>query len=53
MNFVGKTVKRFNFRGIAAFFSKHACDIKFVGINVRGTCLISENRKHLYPPAIW
>ena len=27
----------------------HACDIKFVGINVRGTCLISENHEHLYP----
>ncbi len=30
----------------------HACDIKFVGINVCGTCLISENRKHLYPKNI-
>ncbi len=27
----------------------HACGIKFVGINVRGTCLISENHEHLYP----
>ncbi len=28
----------------------HACDInKFVGINVRGTCLISKNQEHLYP----
>ncbi len=25
----------------------HACDIKFMGINVCGTCLISENREHL------
>ena len=27
----------------------HACNIKFVGINVRGACLISENHEHLYP----
>ena len=27
----------------------YACDIKFVGINVRGRCLISENHEHLYP----
>ncbi len=33
----------------------HVCNIKLVGINVHGTCLISENREHLYPrniPAI-
>ncbi len=33
----------------------HACGIKFVGINVRGTCLVSENYEHFYPrkcPAI-
>ena len=27
----------------------HACGTKFVGINVRGTRLISENHEHLYP----
>ncbi len=26
----------------------HACGIKFVGINVRGTCLISEKHESLY-----
>ena len=26
----------------------YACEIKFVGINVRGTCLIRENNEHLY-----
>ncbi len=31
----------------------HACSIKFVGINVRGTCLISENHEHfLYPQKV-
>ena len=45
-----KNFRGFNFRGIAA--SLHACDIKFVGINVRGTCLINENREHLYPQNI-
>ncbi len=46
-----------NFRGNAfstdswnsAFCSMHACDIKFVGINVRGTCLIRENYEHFIP----
>ena len=30
-----------------------ACDIKFMGINVHGTCLISQNREHLYPRNIY
>ena len=30
----------------------HACGIKFVGINVRGTRLVSENHEHLYPPKV-
>ncbi len=52
INFRGKTFKGFrgfNFRGIAAF-CKHACmRYIFVGVNVRGTRLISENHEHLYP----
>ncbi len=43
---------RFYFRRIATFL-QHA--IKFVGINnydVRGTCLISKNREHLYPQTV-
>ncbi len=43
----------FNFRGIAPFCSMHACDIKFAVINVRGTCLIRENHKHLYTLEIY
>ncbi len=35
-----------------AAFCKHACGIKFVGINVRGTCLISENHEHFIPTKI-
>ena len=31
----------------------HVCDTKFVGINVRGRCLISENHEHLYPQNAW
>ncbi len=27
----------------------HACDINFVGINVRGRCLISKNHEHFIP----
>ncbi len=39
-----KRVCGFNFRRIAhSFASMHACDVKFVGINVCSTCLISEN----------
>ncbi len=40
INFHGKTVTKV----FAEYqlLSKHACDIKFVGINVRGTCLISD-----------
>ncbi len=39
---VGINFRRLNFRGIA-------CGIKFVGINVCGTCLISEHHEHLHP----
>ncbi len=44
-----RKVSRIQFSRNSSLCSMHACDIKFVGINVRGTCLISENHKHLYP----
>ncbi len=43
----GCRFRGFNFHGIAAFFN----GIKLVGINVRGTCLISENHEH-YPLSV-
>ncbi len=30
----------------------HICGIEFVGIIVRGTCLISENHEHFIPTKI-
>ncbi len=40
--------KRFNFSRNSSFWQHvYACDVKFVGINVRGTCLISKNHEHL------
>ncbi len=48
-NFLGKTFRKvFADLIFAPFASMHACDIIFVGINVRGTSLISEHHEH-YP----
>ncbi len=33
-----ESFRGFNFRGIGPFCSMHACNIKFRGFNVRGSC---------------
>ena len=49
-NALWKGFRGFNFREIACLSAAcNACDNKFVGINVRVTCLIHENHEHLYP----
>ena len=36
-------------RNSSLYAACNACDNKFVGINVCGTCLINENHKHFMP----
>ncbi len=52
VNFRGKTVRKVFAGLISSLFQHacmHACDIKFVGIKVCGTCLIGENHKNVIP----